>query len=89
MSVGLPDLTTAPPWHLRDYQASPEELADWLAVTSKDNRDWWIKRAVKQLDIAHDCLIRGHEEQIDNLRNQLKKERERVAFLGRNYGEPM
>lgn len=89
MSVGLPDRTTAPPWHLREYQPTPAELAAWLATTSEVNRVWWVERALGQLDIAHNCLIRGHEEDIDRLKRRLAEERERIAYLERNYGEPM
>lgn len=89
MSNDLPDRTTAPPWHGRDYAPDTGQIADWLAKTSDANRRWWVERARQQAETAHDCWMRDHEQRIDTLKSQLAKERERVAWLERNYGEPL
>lgn len=87
--MSLPDSTTAPPWHQRAYAPDAGQIADWLVKTSEVNRRWWVERTQQQVEAAHDCLIRGHEQQIDTLRDQLKKERARVAWLERNYGDAL
>lgn len=89
MSANLPDPTTAPPWHLRAYAPDAGQVADWLAKTSDANRRWWVERSRQQADAARACWEHDHEAQIGVLHAQLAKERERVAWLERNYGDPL
>lgn len=85
----IPDPTTAPPWYRRDYYPDAGQVCDWLVKTSPANRRWWVERAQQRAEDAHQCFEFGHEQQIETLRSQLAKERERVAWLERNYGDPL
>lgn len=89
ISPNLPDPTTAPPWYGREYAPDTGQTANWLANTSDVNRRWWIERARRNADEAQACWMQDHQEQIDTLKGQLAKARERIAWLERNYGDPL
>jgi hypothetical protein len=55
-------------------EPTPEQLADWLAVATRDERVKFAERAIHDARTAGDCFMRNHaaiEREIDYLRGRV------------------
>jgi len=86
--TGLPDPTTAPPWHQTLTAPSDFDVACWLVATSPENRKWWLDRVRTNSREASRCWESDHEERIEQLQRLLAEARARIDWLEKNYCTP-